>query len=114
MRTPRSVIAIGVCAKVFDGDPGRRVSTIVASAVVGVPLLDTRRHPSGTAFDRAELKSIPTARDPWVILQQTPGALVDQHLARPCRRLAKLLIRGRLKAISSPSGATTPCPPSRL
>src|ERR1051326_5246799 len=43
------------------------------------PLLDTRKQTSGTTFNNQELKSIPTARDPWVMLQQTPGVLVDRQ-----------------------------------
>src|SRR5580765_5068905 len=43
------------------------------------PLLDTRKQSSGTTFNNEELKSIPTARDPWVMLQQTPGVLVDRQ-----------------------------------
>jgi hypothetical protein len=42
------------------------------------PLLDTRKESSGSQFNQQELKSIPTARDPWVILQQVPGVLVDR------------------------------------
>ena len=30
---------------------------------------------SGTDFTQDQLKSIPTARDPWVVLQQVPGVL---------------------------------------
>jgi hypothetical protein len=43
------------------------------------PLLDTRKQSSGTTFNNQELKSIPTARDPWVMLQQTPAVLVDRQ-----------------------------------
>ncbi len=43
------------------------------------PLLDTRKQASGANYNQQELKSIPTGRDPWVILQQTPGVLVDRQ-----------------------------------
>jgi hypothetical protein len=43
------------------------------------PLLDTRKQSSGATFNNQELKSIPTARDPWVMLQQTPGVLLDRQ-----------------------------------
>ena len=43
------------------------------------PLIDTRKQTSGTNFTQQELKSIPTARDPWVMLQQTPSVLVDRQ-----------------------------------
>jgi hypothetical protein len=42
------------------------------------PLLDERKVSTGTTVTATELEKIPTARDPWVILQQTPGVLVDR------------------------------------
>jgi len=42
------------------------------------PLLDERKISTGTTVTQTELEKIPTARDPWVIIQQTPGVLVDR------------------------------------
>src|SRR5204863_74304 len=42
------------------------------------PLLDTRKTTTGANITQAELTSIPTGRDPWVILQSVPGVLVDR------------------------------------
>ncbi len=42
------------------------------------PLLDTRRVSTGSDFTQDQLKSIPTARDPWVVLQQVPSVQVDR------------------------------------
>ncbi|MCM2270879.1 MAG: carboxypeptidase regulatory-like domain-containing protein, partial [Thermoanaerobaculia bacterium] len=42
------------------------------------PLLDSRKISTGATVDKTELEKIPTARDPWVILQTTPGVLVDR------------------------------------
>ncbi len=42
------------------------------------PLLDERKVSTGTTVSQTELEKIPSARDPWVILQQTPGVLVDR------------------------------------
>ncbi|HEX5759510.1 MAG TPA: TonB-dependent receptor [Thermoanaerobaculia bacterium] len=42
------------------------------------PLLDERKITTGTTVSEVELEKIPTARDPWVILQQAPGVLVDR------------------------------------
>jgi hypothetical protein len=42
------------------------------------PILDTRKTTTGVNVSQAELTSIPTARDPWVILQSVPGVLVDR------------------------------------
>ena len=42
------------------------------------PLLDERRLTAGTVLGRRDLESIPTARDPWAIMTQAPGVLVDR------------------------------------
>ena len=42
------------------------------------PLLDTRRVATGSTVTNADLERIPTARDPWAVLQSTPGVLTDR------------------------------------
>ncbi len=42
------------------------------------PLLDERRIGTGATVSQTELEKIPTARDPWAILQSTPGVLTDR------------------------------------
>ena len=42
------------------------------------PLLDERQLSAGTNVSQVELEKIPTARDPWSLLSQTPGVLVDR------------------------------------
>ena len=42
------------------------------------PLLDSREIRSGTQVSQTELEKIPSARDPWALLNQTPGVLVDR------------------------------------
>lgn len=42
------------------------------------PLLDPRRQRDGAVFNQRQLESIPTGRDPWVIIQQTPGVQIDR------------------------------------
>ncbi|HEV8630514.1 MAG TPA: TonB-dependent receptor, partial [Thermoanaerobaculia bacterium] len=42
------------------------------------PLLDERRIGTGANVSQTELEKIPTARDPWAILQTTPGVLTDR------------------------------------
>ncbi|HKH49533.1 MAG TPA: TonB-dependent receptor [Thermoanaerobaculia bacterium] len=46
--------------------------------VVGSPLLDARRISVDETVTLEELESIPTARDPWAVLQSTPGVLTDR------------------------------------
>jgi len=42
------------------------------------PLLDERRVSTGATVSQSELEKVPTARDPWAILQTTPGVLTDR------------------------------------
>lgn len=42
------------------------------------PLLDERKIQHGTTVTQVELEKIPTARDPWSVLQTVPGVLVDR------------------------------------
>jgi hypothetical protein len=42
------------------------------------PLLDKRSTGSSEVVGKVELESIPTARDPWVILQTAPGVQIDR------------------------------------
>jgi len=42
------------------------------------PLLDERKVSAGTTVSQIELEKIPTARDPWAIVTQTPGVLSDR------------------------------------
>lgn len=48
--------------------------TVTAEA----PLLDVRKTGTGATISKVELESIPSGRDPWVMLQQTPGVLMDR------------------------------------
>jgi len=41
------------------------------------PILDERRISAGATVSKVELEKIPTARDPWVILQSVPGVLTS-------------------------------------
>jgi hypothetical protein len=42
------------------------------------PLLDERKLTAGTTVSQIELEKIPTARDPWSMLTQTPAVLTDR------------------------------------
>jgi hypothetical protein len=42
------------------------------------PLLDERKISAGTTLNQTELQKIPTSRDPWTVLQSTPGVQVDR------------------------------------
>ena len=42
------------------------------------PLLDERKISQGSVLTQIDLETIPTARDPWSVLNQAPGVLVDR------------------------------------
>jgi hypothetical protein len=42
------------------------------------PVLDPKATRNGPTISLAELQKVPTARDPWTVLQGTPGVLVDR------------------------------------
>jgi carboxypeptidase family protein/TonB-dependent receptor-like protein len=48
--------------------------TVTAEA----PLLDVRKAGDSINVSRVELEKIPTARDPWTVLQQAPGVQIDR------------------------------------
>jgi hypothetical protein len=50
------------------------VVTVTAEA----PLIDTRETRTGGNVSQEEIEQLPTARDPWVMLQMMPGVLVDR------------------------------------
>ncbi len=41
------------------------------------PLIDVRNTGTGSGFNEVELREVPSARDPWVVLQTVPGVLVS-------------------------------------
>ena len=51
----------------------------VISVTSESPLLDTRRLSQGTHVTEIELQTIPTSRDPWGLLTQTPG-VTSNHI----------------------------------
>jgi hypothetical protein len=57
-----------------------KLSSVEATVTVRgeTALLDTRKVSTGANVTQVELKSIPTARDPWVILQTVPGVQTDR------------------------------------
>ncbi len=48
------------------------------TVTAATPVLNEREHGNTTTFGDAVLNQVPTARDPWVLLQQVPGVLVDR------------------------------------
>jgi hypothetical protein len=57
-----------------------RVSAVQETVTVRAvtPLIDTRKVQTGATMSTEELKEIPTARDPWVLLQSVGGVQIDR------------------------------------
>ena len=57
-----------------------KLSSVSATVTVTgeVPLIDPRKNVTGANYQLPELKSIPTGRDPWVVIQQVPGVQIDR------------------------------------
>ena len=56
------------------------LSTVQEAITVtdGSPLVDSREAGTTTTFDLEALQNIPSARDPWVMLERTPGIVMDR------------------------------------
>ena len=56
-------------------DTKLEISTVQETVTVSgeSPVVDTRSTTLSASFNKDALATIPTARDPWVVLQQTPG-----------------------------------------
>ncbi|HEY6930688.1 MAG TPA: TonB-dependent receptor plug domain-containing protein, partial [Thermoanaerobaculia bacterium] len=57
-----------------------KLSAVAATVTVTgeAPILETKRVTTGAQVSQQELASIPTARDPWVVLQTAPGVQIDR------------------------------------
>jgi len=55
---------------------GRAEETITVTGES--PLLDERKIAKGTIVSQHELEEVPSARDPWAVVTQTPGVLSDR------------------------------------
>ena len=71
-------IATGFAAEI---NAKLEVSSVQETVTVSAasPVVDTRSTIQGQTFTREMLESIPTARDPWVVLEQTPGVIMNQQ-----------------------------------
>jgi hypothetical protein len=70
------VIQAGFNAEI---DTRMEISTVQETVTVSgeSPVVDTRSTTLSASFSREALETIPTARDPWVVLQQTPGMVMS-------------------------------------
>ena len=77
-----SAIRSGITVSVgSNADVTMTLSPSVTEAITvtaEAPLLDVRKVGTGSSVGKIELEQLPTARDPWMILQATPGVMVDR------------------------------------
>jgi hypothetical protein len=59
---------------------GMKVATLAESITVtsDTPAIDVKKTGTGTTLNHEELSELPNSRDPWAILRQVPGVLVDR------------------------------------
>jgi hypothetical protein len=71
-------IEIGFAAEV---NAKLEISTVQETITVSgeSPVVDTTSVRTGETFNREALESIPSARDPWVVLEMTPGMVMNQQ-----------------------------------
>jgi hypothetical protein len=71
-------IATGFSAEI---NPRLDLSTVQETVTVSgeSPVVDTKQTTTGATFTQDMLQGIPTARDPWVLLEQTPGVVMNQQ-----------------------------------
>jgi len=77
-----AVTRTGISVRVAqNADVSMTLSPSVAESITvtaEAPLLDVRKAGTGIDVSNVELQNVPTGRDPWVIMQQTPGVLMDR------------------------------------
>ena len=70
-------VTIGFRAQV---NGNMELSTVQETVTVtgASPLVDTRETGTSSTFDLETMQNIPSARDPWVMLERTPGIFMDR------------------------------------
>ena len=70
-------LTLGFTAQV---DQSLEISTVQETVTVTgeSPVVDTKNSGAKTTFDLETLQNIPSARDPWVMLERTPGIAMDR------------------------------------
>ena len=60
----------------FSAKVAQQEETITVTAET--PLVDTKKRGTGTTLTTEELTAVPNARDPWGVLRNVPGVLLDR------------------------------------
>ena len=76
LRSPL-IVGVGTTVElVVELEVAGRVDEVRVSAAT--PVLDTRRQGNVTNFDQVMLNEVPTARDPWALMQHLPGVVINR------------------------------------
>ncbi len=51
------------------------------TVVAQTPIVDTKKTTVGQNLDKETMQSLPTARDPWVVIQLAPSIMIDRSAA---------------------------------
>jgi hypothetical protein len=74
---PAVIVGVGVHVEIrLDMTVAEITQEVVVEAAT--PVLDLRRQGNITNFDRVMLNKIPTARDPWALMQHLPGVSIGR------------------------------------
>jgi len=72
------IVTIGATAAINLTLEAGKIEEQVTIATV-TPIVDVRKMTESTSLSREELQTLPTARDPWVILQLIPTIMLDRE-----------------------------------
>ena len=72
------IVTIGANAAInLTLEAGKLEEQVTSKAVT--PIVDVRKMTAGLSFGRDELQTLPTARNPWAILQLVPAVMLDRE-----------------------------------
>jgi hypothetical protein len=76
-KSPNLPVTIGgsVPLVVKMGVAGAKETVVVTGEA---PTIDTKKQGTSTTVNLLELQNVPTARDPWVVMQSVPGVVMDR------------------------------------
>ena len=66
---------VSIPLSVKMGVAGAKEEVVVTAEA---PVLDNKKQTTATNVSFEELQNVPTARDPWVVMQSVPGIVMDR------------------------------------
>jgi hypothetical protein len=75
---PNVIVTVGASSEInLTLEAGKLEEQVNSKAVT--PIVDVRKTTAAWSFGRDELQTLPTPRDPWVIVQLMPAVMVDRE-----------------------------------